>query len=89
MSTSMAASSEATASPALVSALFLLREALSLNIRTISAVGIAPSNDIHDPRTVAALIDVSDKEWRSLETVRPPRENERSTSVDVATKNCV
>ena len=62
VSTSTTVAAEGPASPALVSALFLLRDALSFNIRRIFPLGMAPSSAIHDPTTVAARVDVSDKE---------------------------
>lgn len=37
-----------------------------------------------DATTVEARTDSSDRAWRSLETVRPPRENARSASAAVA-----
>ena len=53
------------------------------------AFGIAPSKLDQDPKTVAARADLSDSECRSLEIVKPPCENARSTSVEVANKeNC-
>lgn len=57
-----ATAAEGPASPALVTALFLLRDDFSFKIRRICLFGIAPSSDIHEPTIVAALVDVSDKE---------------------------
>ena len=45
---------------------------------------MTPSKLDQEPKTVAARADLSDKECRSLEMVKPPRENVRSTSVEVA-----
>lgn len=50
----------------------------------IRALGMTPSKLDQEPKTVAARADLSDKECRSLEMVKPPRENARSTSVEVA-----
>src|ERR1700734_4130022 len=57
---------------------------LSLKAVMISSRGIACGKLHHELSTVAALVDSSEREWRILENVRPPRENARSTSVDVA-----
>src|SRR6266478_290159 len=48
---------------------------------------MASGNVHHDPRTVAALVDSSERACRILDTVRPPRENARSTSVELAKNN--
>lgn len=48
--------------------------------------GITPSNVDQEPKTVAARADLSDNECRSFDIVKPPRENARSTSVEVANK---
>jgi hypothetical protein len=50
----------------------------------ISLCKTAPGNSHHDPRTEAARVDSSESEWRILDTVRPPREKARSTSVELA-----
>jgi hypothetical protein len=60
--------------------------ALLSNTVMISSFGIAPGREHHDPKTEAARTDSSEREWRILETVKPPWEKARSTSVDVATK---
>ena len=59
----------------------------SLNPATISPWGMAPGNEHHDPRTVAARVDSSERECRILDTVRLPREKARSTSVELAKNN--
>ena len=59
---------------------------LSLKVAMISSRGIAGGKSHHELNTVAALVDSSEREWRIFKTVRPPRENARSTSVDVANK---
>jgi hypothetical protein len=58
---------------------------LSLKIVIISSLGIAPGKSHHEPNTQAARVDSSDSECLILDTVSPPFENARSTSVDVAT----
>lgn len=58
-----------------------------MNSSMICAFGTAPSKVDQDPKTVAARADLSDSECRSLEMVNPPRENARSTSVEVASRN--
>ena len=50
----------------------------------IRALGITPSKLDQEPKTVAARAELSDSECRSLEMVKPPRENACSTSVEVA-----
>jgi hypothetical protein len=67
--------------------LFFGRLPLSLKMATISSRGTAPGKSHHAPNTDAARVLSSDREWRILDTVRPPREKERSTSVDVAVSN--
>jgi len=62
------------------------RELFSLNFEAISPNGTKSVNVHHDPSTVAARVDSSERECRILETVSPPRENARSTSVEVANK---
>ena len=60
---------------------------LSLKAVIISSHGIACGKLHHEFSTIAALVDSSKREWHILETVRPPRENAHSTSVDVARNN--
>jgi hypothetical protein len=55
----------------------------------ISSRGMADGKSHHELSTVAARVDSSDNEWRILDTVSPPRENARSTSVDVAVQKNV
>ena len=66
---------------------FLGRLDLFLNESMIASFGITPSNLDQDPNIVAARAELSDSECRSLEIVKPPRENARSTSVEVANKD--
>lgn len=56
----------------------------SLKRVMISPHGMAPGKVAQDPMTVAALTDWSDNECLIFETVNPPCEKARSTSVDVA-----
>jgi hypothetical protein len=58
---------------------------LSLKIDIISSLGIAPGKSHQEPSTQAARVDSSDSECLIFDTVSPPFENARSTSVDVAT----
>lgn len=51
--------------------------------------GIAPSNLAQEPTTDAARTDSSDNEWRNRETVKPPLENARSTSVELAVESLI
>jgi hypothetical protein len=51
----------------------------------ISSRGMAEGKVHHEPRTVAARVDSSDRECLILDTVSPPWENALSTSVEVAT----
>lgn len=53
---------------------------------SISSFGIGPGWSCHKPRTVAAHVNSSDKECLIFETVKPPRKNMCSTSVEVAVK---
>jgi hypothetical protein len=53
-------------------------------VEIISSRGIVEGKSHHELSTVAALVDSSDNECLIFETVRPPQENARSTSVDVA-----
>jgi hypothetical protein len=69
---------------AAVVSLPLGRLVLSRKFAIISSRGMAPSSEHHDPKTVAARTDSSESECRIFDTVRPPRENARSASVDVA-----
>ena len=50
-----------------------------------SCSGISPDTVAHELTTVAARVDSSLSEWRRFDTVRPPRENACSTSVEAAT----
>ena len=50
----------------------------------ISSQGMAPGKSHHAPSTDAAQVLSSERECRILETVNPPREKARLTSVDVA-----
>ena len=59
----------------------------SLKTVIISSRGMAPGRSHHAPSTEAARVLSSESECRIFETVRPPRENARSTSVDVAVDN--
>ena len=68
----------------LLLALLPVRVLFSLNIDTSSLWGIKSGNVHHDPRTVAARVDSSERECHSLDTVSPPCENACSTSVEVA-----
>ena len=68
----------------LLLALLPIHVLFSLNIDTSSLWGIKPGKVHHDPRTVAAWVDSSERECRILDTVSPPCENARSTSVEVA-----
>ena len=52
----------------------------------ISFEGISPETLDQEPRTTPALIDLSDRLWQNLETVKLPWENACSTSTDVAKK---
>jgi len=69
---------------AVVVSLPLGRLFLSRNFAIISSCGMAPSSEHHDPKTVAVRTDSSESECRIFDTVRPPHENVRSASVDVA-----
>jgi hypothetical protein len=68
----------------LAAALLPIRVLLSLNFDIISLRGIKSGRIHQDPRTVAAQVDSSVRECRIFDTVSPPRENARSTSVEVA-----
>jgi hypothetical protein len=57
---------------------------LSQKTAMISSRGIAPGRSHQDPRTDAARVLSSESLCRIFETVSPPREKARSTSVDVA-----
>ena len=61
-----------------------LRLRLPLNLSIISSCGIAPSSDIHEPTTHDAWVDSCVRACRNRDTVKPPLEKARSTSVDVA-----
>ena len=50
----------------------------------MSDSGTIPGTAIHDDSTVAALVLSSERLCRMHDTVKRPRENARSTSVDVA-----
>jgi hypothetical protein len=58
----------------------------SLLFSIISLCGIAPGSSNHDKRTDCARVDSSDRECLNFETVNPPFENARSTSVELALK---
>jgi hypothetical protein len=57
---------------------------LLLKVLVISSWGMALGKVQQDPNTVAAQTDLSERECLILETVSPPQEKARSTSVDVA-----
>jgi hypothetical protein len=57
---------------------------LSRKTAIISSHGTAPCKLHHAPRTEAAHVLSSEREWRIFDTVSPPREKARSTSVEVA-----
>lgn len=65
-------------------ALLPIRELFSLKTETISLRGTNSGNVHQELRTVAARVDSSERECRIFDTVSPPRENARSTSVEVA-----
>ena len=61
-------------------------EALSQKTCIMSNSGTNLGTDIQDNSTVAAHVLSSERECRMRDTVKRPRENARSTSVDVAVK---
>ena len=62
------------------------RLALSRNTVISLSRGMASGMEHHEPKTVAARTDSSKRECCIFETVSPPHEKARSTSVDVADK---
>ncbi len=63
------------------------RLAFSLNTSMISLSITKPSTCSHELKTMAARVDLSDKECWCFDMVRLPFENARSTSTDVAIKH--
>ncbi len=60
------------------------RELFSVNMLMIFCSGTSPGIFIHALSTVDARVDSSERFRRSFDTVRPPCENDRSASTDVA-----
>src|ERR1700722_14152486 len=79
---SISSSSVCSAVPALLLPFRCLL--FSLNVASSSLRGISPDMSHQDANTVATRVDSSLKECRILDTVNPPHENARSTSVEDA-----